>query len=100
MKLIKETIDRTQRIVGGRDVLLGEIPYQVSLRRWGSDFHFCGGALISQKWIVTTGNCVYQRPRNSINLVAGIVSLHSRNGISRRSYEIIVHPRFNFYIHE
>jgi secreted trypsin-like serine protease len=47
--------DRTARIVGGRNAGLGEVPYQVSLRAFGSTFHFCGGALISNRWVVTAG---------------------------------------------
>ncbi|KAG5671586.1 hypothetical protein PVAND_001779 [Polypedilum vanderplanki] len=86
--------DRAGRIVGGRNAQLGEVPYQVSLRNWGTTFHFCGGALISNRWIVTAATCVNGRTRNSINVVAGIVLL-SANGISRRSWDIIIHPSFH-----
>lgn len=95
--------DRTSRIVGGRDAAAGEIPYLVSIRRWGNEFHFCGGALISNRWVVTSGNCVFQRPSNSLNIVAGITFLYATaaNGMtSRRSSEIVIHPQFNYYTHE
>ena len=80
--------------------MLREVPYQVSIRAWRNDFHFCGGALISPQFILTTGNCVYQRARNSLNIVAGIIHLSASGGVSRRSNEIIVHPRFDYYTHE
>jgi secreted trypsin-like serine protease len=47
--------NRQGRIVNGQSVGLGQIPYQISLRDWPSGFHFCGGALISSRWVVTAG---------------------------------------------
>lgn len=53
---LKNFLDnRTGRIVGGRHAILGEVPFQISLRSWGTAFHFCGGALISNRWVVTSG---------------------------------------------
>lgn len=37
------------RIVGGRNALPGEFPYQVSLRTLENDF-YCGGVIIGQSW--------------------------------------------------
>lgn len=56
ISLIKD--ERTRRIVGGRNAGVGEVPYQVSLRAFGSTFHFCGGALISNRWVVTAGKLI------------------------------------------
>ncbi|KAG5671587.1 hypothetical protein PVAND_001780 [Polypedilum vanderplanki] len=86
---------REGRIIRGTSVGLGQIPYQVSLRNWGSDFHFCGGALISNRWVVTAAVCVYGRERNSLDIMAGIASLRAR-GQSYRSFNIVIHPGFNF----
>ncbi|CAG9807751.1 unnamed protein product [Chironomus riparius] len=86
--------ERTARVVGGRNAGLGEAPYQVSLRAFGSTFHFCGGALIGNRWVLTAAACVFGRARNSINAVAGSVSL-SANGVARRSTNIITHHLFD-----
>lgn len=38
---------------------VGQFPYQVSLQDWYFDEHFCSGAIISEKWILTAAQCVY-----------------------------------------
>ncbi|XP_062699407.1 trypsin 5G1-like [Aedes albopictus] len=44
------------RIVGGFEVAVEDIPFQVSLSH--DDFeHFCGGSLLSERWVLTAGHC-------------------------------------------
>lgn len=46
------------RIVGGSESDHHEWPWQVSLRTTSSNFHFCGGSMIEERWIVTAAHCV------------------------------------------
>lgn len=50
--------NQLSRIVNGVDTFAGEFPWMVSLKLRGS--HFCGGALVSNSWIVTAAHCVYE----------------------------------------
>lgn len=44
------------RIIGGNEAELGQFPYHVSLRN--EIGRFCGGAIISNRWALTSQDCV------------------------------------------
>ena len=55
----------TMRIVGGVRVDIRDFPYQaIVLGKIGEDTSFCGGSIISNKWILTAAHCV-KRPDGS-----------------------------------
>ncbi|XP_078525399.1 chymotrypsin B-like [Lissotriton helveticus] len=43
------------RIINGEDAVPHSWPWQVSLQDFG--FHFCGGSLLNENWIITAAHC-------------------------------------------
>uniref|UniRef100_A0A3Q3MF55 chymotrypsin n=2 Tax=Mastacembelus armatus TaxID=205130 RepID=A0A3Q3MF55_9TELE len=53
---IKPQVSGYNKIVNGQTAVSGSWPWQVSLQD-GTGFHFCGGSLINQYWVVTAAHC-------------------------------------------
>merc|ERR1719244_766207 len=61
-----------QKIVGGQEVEPHSIPYQVSLQlKSYQNWHFCGGAIISNDYVVTAAHCCDGQDVSDIQVVAG-----------------------------
>jgi trypsin len=75
------------RIVGGLNAVLGQFPYQVSLRT-AANSHFCGGSIINKRWVLSAAHC------NSVHIAVGTVLLDS-DGVVHVSSRIIVHRNYN-----
>jgi len=66
------------RIVNGQEAPVGALPYQASLQLKIGDrlvsskpAHFCGGAFISESWILTASHCVKGQRASSLKIVGG-----------------------------
>jgi len=54
-------VKKVVRVVGGNAASVNEYPWMALLRRKGqahSGF-FCGGSLISSKWVLTAQHCIF-----------------------------------------
>ncbi|XP_070393997.1 trypsin-1-like [Dermacentor albipictus] len=84
-----------RRIVGGREAMPGEFPWQVALRIRG--YVFCGGSIVSPTEVVTAAHCVQGMSAKRLNVLAGTLkrtepldSTAQERGVK----EIIVHEGF------
>ncbi len=94
--------ESVQEIVGGDPVEdIAEMPWQVSLQ-YRDGFHFCGGAILKQDWVLTAAHCVDKMSLDVFRVVAGIQTLSSSEtlGQIRFPQRIVVFPGYRDAIRE
>ncbi|XP_036138929.1 mite allergen Der f 3-like [Monomorium pharaonis] len=90
------------RIVNGEDAKPGEIPYQVSLQQKYSSFHFCGGSVLNNYYVITAAHCVENQNARDIKVVAGTINLTDPKS-EHNVVKITVHKEYdpsNSYIND
>ncbi|XP_058875939.1 trypsin-1-like [Acipenser ruthenus] len=80
------------KIVGGYECQPHSQPWQVSLN---AGYHFCGGSLINDEWVVSAAHCYKSRIEVRLGEHHIKVSEGTEEFIS--SAKVIRHPRYNAY---
>ncbi|XP_052862696.1 chymotrypsin-2-like [Anopheles cruzii] len=81
------------RIVGGQNAGTNQFPHQVSLRSAGNA-HFCGGSVISSRYVLTAAHCTIGRTTGNTVSVVGTIFLNS-GGIAHQTLRIVNHGGYN-----
>jgi len=81
------------RLLGGVAVNLGQVQHMASLRSL-TDVHFCGGSIITNRYILTSATCVVGRALNGVRVVVGTVTLNA-GGVAHISSNVTLHPAYD-----
>lgn len=84
---------KQNRIIGGLNATQGQFPFFASLRSHDNE-HFCGGTVISCRFIITAAHCSFNKEPNDFFVVVGSIlrlGRHDKYLISK----IVNHPRFD-----
>ncbi|KAB5565768.1 hypothetical protein PHYPO_G00245290 [Pangasianodon hypophthalmus] len=90
---ISPVITGYARIVNGEEAVPHSWPWQVSLQD-STGFHFCGGSLVNQYWVVTAGHCNV-RTSHLVILGEHDRSSNSENIQVLKVAKSIRHPSYN-----
>ncbi|XP_055454274.1 anionic trypsin-2 [Psammomys obesus] len=83
-------VDDDDKIVGGYTCQKHSVPYQVSLN---SGYHFCGGSLINNQWVVSAAHCY--KSRIQVRLGEHNINVLEGNEQFVNSAKVIRHPNYN-----
>ncbi|KAM8960461.1 serine protease 57-like [Pelodytes ibericus] len=83
------------RILGGHEARPHSRPYMASLRNGRG--HYCGGALIQRKWVLTAAHCMDNRLVKSVLVVLGAHELAAPDSFVQvfSVQKSIPHPKYN-----
>ncbi|XP_044533219.1 anionic trypsin-like [Gracilinanus agilis] len=82
--------DDDDKIVGGYTCEENGVPYQVSLN---AGYHFCGGSLINEQWVVSAAHCY--KSRIQVRLGEHNIEVNEGNEQFIDAQKIIRHPNYN-----
>lgn len=81
-------------IINGRNGNRGQFPWLISLRTVENQ-HFCGGFIISERWVGTAATCTQGNFRNPKNILVVNGAHTMTDGQRHRVSRVVIHPRYN-----
>lgn len=90
--------DRIPLVVGGSVVSHQRYPWMAAIVSAAdsnaASGQFCGGSLISDRWVLTAAHCVEQETARSTDVLLGQLDLNKNNGVRIGASRIIIHPDY------
>lgn len=81
------------KIVGGLPIGIEDASYQISLQT--SNFHICGGSVISENFVLTAAHCTSGQSASRLTIRAGS-NLYRAGGVVVKVEQILQHEKFDY----
>ncbi len=94
---VNSVFAQSNRIVNGKDVKLSSFPWSVTLQIFENDKpmgHFCGGAIISKRYILTAAHCVVLPSKYRVEVHGGGSGKLSDVKKLGKIKKIFAHPKY------
>lgn len=90
---LKKNIGR--RIINGNEIEIDQAPYHVGLTDNFYDYAFCGGTLLSERYVLTAANCLYLTNTDELSVYVGSNTIDKASKITVKS--AISHPQYDYF---
>ncbi|KPJ00702.1 Hypodermin-A [Papilio xuthus] len=85
-----QRVNASRRLLAGKDSTIEQYPYMVSIQK--GDEHWCSGALLNPRLVITTANCVWKSVQVSRMKIRAGSKYSDRGGQVARIQELMRHP--------
>ncbi|XP_046812035.1 venom protease-like, partial [Lucilia cuprina] len=83
---------QNEPIVSGKQAALGQFPWHVLLKKDKNADVWCGGSIITNKWVLTAAHCLYRQ--RTILMVFGTIE-SKKSEFSMTSNKFVIYPAYD-----